>query len=446
MSKTTIKFYPNDRKRSSKTQKTPVYMIVTKDGVKTESRLDWELTAEERELWNWTMERVDFKETYTNTFLQKIELRFTKLKLSDTLEINDMSAHQIKEHLLGIETNLKKGLSIYQYAKDYYDVNIDQSTRFADATKVNYRKALNHLKAFVEKQGHGQGHEHKRITSLDFDFANKFSAYLMSSDIQTGRVGMSEVSACGIIKKFRTIYTQAVHENLISPNPFMQIKLSYKSPEKPKVTLIQVRSLIQSLCEDVKTDDSDDDSNDESQDDSSNTEDTLILNNEQLVTRLFLLMGLTGCAFVDFVNLTAKNIEKIDDHNYRLIYKRQKTGLESQQILTGQALSLFEKLAESPDVQTSEFLVPRISNQHFNRTLKAIAEKNSIYIKLTTHTARHLYRELLDEADIVDPSVVHRLMGWSSQKGMDSIYRRVTDTRLIKTKEQFEGFLSTLFK
>ncbi len=53
-------------------------------------------------------------------------------------------------------------------------------------------------------------------------------------------------------------------------------------------------------------------------------------------------------------------------------------------------------------------------------------------------------RALLDEADVVDPTVINKLMGWSNGNSMDSIYRQVTETRLTRTKNQFEELITNL--
>ena len=89
-----------------------------------------------------------------------------------------------------------------------------------------------------------------------------------------------------------------------------------------------------------------------------------------------------------------------------------------------------------------KFLLPQVSNQQFNRELKVIGAKAGIAFNITTHHARHTYRALLDEADVVDPTVINKLMGWSNGNSMDSIYRQVTETRLLRTKEQFENFIN----
>ena len=46
----------------------------------------------------------------------------------------------------------------------------------------------------------------------------------------------------------------------------------------------------------------------------------------------------------------------------------------------------------------------------------------------------------------VDPTVINKLMGWSNGNSMDSIYRKVTETRLIRTKNQLEELITNLNK
>lgn len=413
MRKITLKFFPNDRKVNPKTGKTPIYMTVNFKGVQVTKRLDWELISEERPNWNEILQRVDHQESYTNRFLDGIQLKFTQLKFSEFKDIQRMSVHEIRDYIIGNSNDSNKTLTIIEYALNYYDNNIENSSRYRKSTKQNYRKANNHLKSFVETNKY----EYTRIDSLNFEFARAFSVYLMSDEPLKNRIGMSEVSACGIIKKFRTVFNQSIEEGLILKNPFKQIMLSSTSPEKQTLTISQFKELIYTQ-ELSKT--------------------------ESQVVDIFLLMCFTGCAYTDCLNLTNQSTETVSRDSVRLRYTRNKTGHESHQFLSTKAIYILKKFELQPDVQTSKYLVPRITNQHMNRTLKAIANKLNINIPVTSHSARHTFRQLLDEADIVDPTVINKIMGWSGKKGMDSIYRRVTDSRLSKTKDQFEEFLNSL--
>jgi len=51
---------------------------------------------------------------------------------------------------------------------------------------------------------------------------------------------MDEVSAATVIKKFRTIFNLAVDQDILTRNPFKQVKIKTKSPRKERLTMEQV--------------------------------------------------------------------------------------------------------------------------------------------------------------------------------------------------------------
>ncbi len=244
-------------------------------------------------------------------------------------------------------------------------------------------------------------------------------SYLLNDDVKTGRKGISEVSASAIVKQYRKIFTEAESEELIKKNPFKLIKLSTKSAEKPRLNISQIQKLYD--CEDLEL-------------------------HEQVCLDIFLFMCLTGCAYQDCQDLRYENNLERDKQGTKLTYRRNKTEQESMQYLTQFAVETLVSFGYDEEESNTGCIVPKISNTHYNRTLKIIALKAGIKIKLSTHIARHTYRQLLDEADITDISVVRKLMGWSNNDNMDAIYRRVTDSRLMKTKDQFDQFLNKKLK
>lgn len=410
MAKTTLKIYPNERKRSQTTGKIPLYLRITRNNKKVESRLDWEISDKELDNWNNKLCRVEF-ETMTNDFVNSIMGKFSQLKFSEINNMNDLSIQEIRNHVMGINQNSNIQKTILQFAEDYYTKNVGNSSRFKEGTKKNYRKSLNHLRRFVKKHGY----ESTRIGSLNYRIASDMKSYLLNDNPESGQIGMSEVSAYTIVKNYKTIFNEAVEEELIKSNPFCKIKLSTKSPEKPKLNTKELKKMSE----------------------------TMFSLSEQLHVDLFLFMCFTGCAYTDCQDLTYENIEK-DDYGFKLSYHRNKTGEESCQYLSNAALSILDDLGLDRDLNKQGYLLPRVSNVHFNRVLKIIGLKAGIKFNLTTHIARHTYRQLLDEADIVDPSVIQKQMGWSSRGSMDSIYRRVTDTRLFKTKKMLDSKLKTI--
>ena len=410
MGRVTITFYPSDRKQSKTTEQIPIYLRIRKERLKTEARTDWSLSPNERAIWNKTMQRVDLKNCLANDYLNKIEEKFNALRIFKSEEFDDYDLQTIKNLILGKNPNRKKIPTIIEFMESYYDINIESSTRIKIGTKKNYLKAIKHMRSFIEfKRIHN-----KQVSAIDYRFANEFSNYLMNDHPEIQKTGMTEVSACGIIKKFRTIFKQALNEELITKNPFTQIKLKYKSPPKQRLTIEQFKSIIH-------------------YEGYSKTQTPYM--------HMFYFMSLTGTAFLDSQQLTMDNLEE-SEKGLKLLYKRNKTGNSSEQYLCSKAIELIKNFDSRPDVQTSRFLLPQVSNQQFNRELKVIGAKAGIAFNVTTHHARHTYRALLDEADVVDPTVINKLMGWSNGNSMDSIYRQVTETRLLRTKEQFENFIN----
>lgn len=414
MGRVTITFYPNDRKQSKSTNQIPIYLRVRKARVKSEARTDWSISPHERELWNKNMQRIDLKNCTANDYLNKIEEKFNALRIFKSEEFDNYDLDTIKYLILGKNPNRKKVPSVIQFVQKYYDTNIESSTRIRMGTKKNYLKAIKHMRSFIIYKRLNN----KQVTTVDYKFANEFSNYLMNDHPEIQKYGMTEVSACGIIKKFRTIFKQALNEELISKNPFSQIKLKYKSPPKQRLTIEQFKNIIH-FEGFTKT--------------------------QTPYVQMFYFMALTGTAFLDSQQLTLDQLEE-SDKGLKLMYTRNKTGHSSEQYLCSKAIELIKNFDSRPDVQTSRFLLPQVSNQQFNRELKIIGARAGIPFNITTHHGRHTYRALLDEADVVDPTVINKLMGWSNGNSMDSIYRQVTETRLIRTKNQLEELITNLNK
>ena len=63
---------------------------------------------------------------------------------------------------------------------------------------------------------------------------------------------------------------------------------------------------------------------------------------------------------------------------------------------------------------------------------------------LTSHLARSIYNQLLNEADISDSLLINKLMGWSSKNRIESRYRGITENKLMEAKLKLQFFLDNL--
>ena len=108
MTKISITIFPNDAKRSKETFRTPLYLRIRKNREKSEMQLNWELSMNERNLWNNTLQRVESKSSATNEFLDKVEKKFKEFKIKYAFEEEDCNLNDIKLLLSGRQNDLTK--------------------------------------------------------------------------------------------------------------------------------------------------------------------------------------------------------------------------------------------------------------------------------------------------------------------------------------------------
>ncbi|MBK9486864.1 MAG: hypothetical protein IPO01_17285 [Chitinophagaceae bacterium] len=114
-------------------------------------------------------------------------------------------------------------------------------------------------------------------------------------------------------------------------------------------------------------------------------------------------------------------------------------------ILPKQAIQIIDKYKNTAETEITGCVLPRRSNKEVNVQLKILANMVNIPLKLTTHIARHTFRQLLAEADIYEMGVIKRMMGHSQNGEIDGIYYYVTESRLLEAKRKFELYLEKAF-
>jgi site-specific recombinase XerD len=126
--------------------------------------------------------------------------------------------------------------TVMDFVDTYFEKFVLNNQNVAPGTTKVYRRSINHLKAFL------QAHYSKETTldKINYAFASDFKIFLVSKNILLDRAGITEVSAAGVIKKFRTIFTHALDLGLIKSNPFKQVKIQTKSPRRQRLSIEQV--------------------------------------------------------------------------------------------------------------------------------------------------------------------------------------------------------------
>lgn len=409
MTKVSFTFFPNKGKKSPKTGQTPIYMRVVFNKAKAEQRLNLELDDRQLRLWNPVLMRIELQDCLTNDHLDNISNVFKQFLSLNDHNLTKFNATQIRDQIL--QRDSPKLITVQDYIDSYYKKSIMNKNELTAGTKKNYRKANNHLIAFLNYSKNAS----LKLKEMDNAFSVEFKNYLLNDITKLNKKGMLQPSALGIVKKFRTIFNQAVNEGLITKNPFLFIKLSAKSPKKPRLNIHQIRELF--YCEHKLTP------------------------TEILYKDIFLFSVFTGLAYIDAANLKKNCIEFRENGDVKLSTQRKKTGEYAEQFLNHFATDIVEKYKNNPYVSINNGLIPKKSNKELNRHIKIIAAKIGIPFVVSSHTARHSFRQMLSESGIEDDGVIKRMMGQSRKDEVDNVYYEITETRLMEAKVKLSNFL-----
>ncbi len=410
--KLSILFYPNPQKTVIKTGKVPMYLRVVLNRKKAEMRLNIELTPEELKKWDEKTMRFTDREMSANVLLNTIDKNFDDFRHQHSTKLGHYNVRTIRNLLLGIDgIDSKPSPTVLHYVDKYYDTAVAPNAQLAEGTKKNYKKAIKHLKEFLKFSKSTD----TTLKDVNVAFTYAFRDYLLGNFPNCKRIGMTETSALGNVKRLRTIFDRAVDEELMLANPFKKLKLRNRSPQRGRLDIHQVKAIYDLDLREFRT--------------------------QQIYKDIFLFSVYTGLAYTDASNLKQTNLTVMGDGNIKLLIKRAKTDVITEMVLPRQAVEIIAKYKNSAEAEITGGVIPRRSNKEVNVQLKILANMVGIPIKLTTHIARHTYRQLLAEADIYEMGVIKRMMGHSKGGEIDGIYYVVTETRLVEAQRKFELYL-----
>lgn len=378
---------------------------------KVESRLNFELNEDDLKKWNGITMRLDERNSPVNHYLNRIESTFHDFIIANATCLQEYSASDIRDAILGIKK--KSNQTVIAFVDAYFESTVLNNQNVAPGTIKVYRRSINHLKAFLEYKNQKE----LAIGKIDYEFASDFKNFLVCKNEKLDRAGMKEVSAAGIIKKFRRIFTHATELNLVTKNPFKQVKIQTKSPRKQRLSVEQVSKICKL--------------------------DLTLWPTLTLYRDIFLFSVYTGLAYSDAISLSWYNLEKRNDGNIKLFLGRQKSDVVTECFLPSPAISIALKYEKKNDADADKKIFPYRSNKEINERLKLIAQMIGVQFSLSTHTARHSYRQLIGEAGITDDSVIKRLMGHSRRGDIDEVYYKVTEKALIDAKQKLDILLDS---
>ncbi|RYG52656.1 MAG: hypothetical protein EOO01_06210 [Chitinophagaceae bacterium] len=408
--KASLWFYVNKQKKSRKSGVIPIYLRVLLHGKKAEGRLyEADLQEKDLPLWDEGTMRLRAKNHKANKFINDVQADFDDFLGNNRKNMHAFTALSIRDLLLGPKKQSQS--TLIAFVDQYYATSILNNANIAESTKKCYQKAIRHLKAFLQKYKK----QHLLVQDLNAALTMQFKDYLLCETGDEIKRGMTEVSALGNIKKFRTIFDRAVDEGLLDKNPFKLVKLKNRSPQKPRLTTSQLRALYQ-----------------------------LDLSKfPRLVPYrdLFLFSCFTGLAYEDAHNLSYADLVTLHGGEVKVYLSREKTDILTEVVLVSKARDIIQKYKTVAENQILMRALPQRSNQKINVQLKILSNMIELPFELKSHTGRHSFRQLLGEAGIADMAVIKRMMGHSRSGDIDNVYYRVTEEKLLEAKQKLETYL-----
>lgn len=146
--KASLFFFPNVSKQNQRSGKVPLYLRICLKGKKTECRLNFDVGESELLKWDSITMRVQERNSAVNHYLNRIEQKFQEFVVMQATNIPDYSPNDIRNAVMGVK---QKGcVTIMSFVDKYFEDNVLNNSNRAPGTTKNYRRAINHLKFFLE--------------------------------------------------------------------------------------------------------------------------------------------------------------------------------------------------------------------------------------------------------------------------------------------------------
>jgi len=266
------------------------------------------------------------------------------------------------------------------------------------ATYKKYHGTETKLTAFIQSKG-----KHDlTLKELRINFIDEFNTFMKL------HYGNDQNTTCKHLKNLKTYLKYAVAMDWLSKSPFTEFKASYKSKEKPYLSLEELHRL------EIKSFD---------------------IYRIQLVKDLFLIQCYTGLSFADLAGLNGGNVTTGIDGNLWIIKNRLKTDVRSAIPLLPKALGLIVKYNPNYKVAVDKQLLPMYNIQRYNAYLKEIADLCGITKVLSSHAGRRTFASTVALSNGISIESISQMLGHTSTK-ITHQYARVNDLKVAAEMEK----------
>ena len=297
---------------------------------------------------------------------------------------------------------IQKQLGIVQFYSSYLErLKKMISKDFKQSTWEKFNEILPAIKDYIFFK-----YQKKDISlnKLDYNFIEDFDYYLKTEK------NNSQVTINKKIQRLKKVVKVARKQKLLEFNPFEE--------HKPKQAKTKIIFLTQDELDKLKEKEFQSE----------------ILNK---VRDCYIFCCYTGLGYSEMFSLKKSDLKQDEDSTLWIYKERQKTERAfSIPLIFSEPLEIIEKYKSE-----SEYLLPRLSNQYFNRLLKEIAITLGINKKLTHHTGRKTFATTVLLNNNIPIETVSKLLGHSKITTTLSYYAEVMPSKL---KFDLEGLRDKL--
>lgn len=338
-------------------------------------------------LWDNKLQEYEIEET--NTQLSLIRQNLTQAFLLLQVQKDIFTIDDIYLKFKGEETKDEKG--VLDFYNDYLlKLKKLVGLEIKESTWNKFYYLENHIKDFIQLK-------YKRtdilLSQLDLKFLDDFDFYLKTEK------NHKQVTINKVIQRFKKAVKVAVAERYISFDPFTLHK-----PKAVKRTLIYLTTE-----ELVKLE-----------------EHVFVQKRLEQIRDCFIFCCYTGLAYLEMSNLKNEHIKIGFDGNLWIKMIRTKTSKPISVPLLPKAIEIIEKYKSS----TTDFILPKLSNQSFNSYLKEVAILVEIDKNLTHHTARKTFATTVLLYNDVPMEIVSELLGHSNMTITQAYYGKILQKKV----------------
>ncbi len=322
-----------------------------------------------------------------NNHLIAIKAKAMELSLQHRLTERECTLDEFVNLLLGRKSqNLSTFLEVFKQHNIEVEALVGKS--YSPATLVKFQGIYKQIEGFIRNT---YQQEDVVLSTMKLKFLMDLEYYLLTEK------DMKQISINKTIQRVRKIIKYAIAHEYMEKDPFLLYK--------PKAVNLDVVFLDNDELSVVEKYDFE--------------QDRLVK-----VRDCFVFCCYTGLAYNEMDSLSIEHIVKGYDGKDWIKMNRKKTGKPLMIPILPTAQAILDKYAGS------DRLLPKLSNQKFNKNLKEIGEILGIKKKLSHHVARKTFASTVLLYNDVPMEIVSELLGHSSIKITQKHYGKVVNKKV----------------